>query len=46
MDEKECHANNVESMIIQINSVDDIDPRWIQSIKKWFIGIKVYDGKK
>ena len=26
--------------------MEDVDPKWIESIKKWFIGIKVYDGKK
>ena len=35
-----------KTTLTQINTIDDIDPRRVESIKKWFIGIKVFDGKK
>ena len=34
------------SILMKISSIEDINKRHIESIKKWFKGIKVFDGKK
>lgn len=46
MDEKECLQKKVCYLLVQVNSVEDIDPRLIKSMKQWFKVVKIHDGKK
>jgi hypothetical protein len=32
--------------ISQVNGIEDINPKRIESAKKWFKIVKVFDGKK
>lgn len=35
-----------KGFLTKIKSIDDISKRRLESVMKWFIGIKVFDGKK